>query len=66
MQYVGFTLTTSKNETSAKTIKTCTTILKKSRSQLDMLSKELHPLTEHGVSLDANFSKFGYDAHLSA
>ena len=34
--------------------------------QLDLLSKELHMLTEHGVSLDANFSKFGYSAHLSA
>ena len=32
--------------------------------QLDILSKELQNLTAHGVSLDANFSKFGYDAHL--
>ena len=32
--------------------------------QLDLLSSELHRLTEHGVSLDANFSKYGYDAHL--
>ncbi|KAI4107723.1 MAG: hypothetical protein L6R37_001408 [Teloschistes peruensis] len=32
--------------------------------QLEALSKEMHHLTEHGVSLDANFSKFGYDAHL--
>ncbi|KAL8766609.1 MAG: hypothetical protein Q9209_006674 [Squamulea sp. 1 TL-2023] len=32
--------------------------------QLDALSNELHRLTEQGVSLDANFSKFGYDAHL--
>jgi hypothetical protein len=23
-------------------------------------------LTEHGVALEANFSKFGYSAHLSA
>lgn len=33
--------------------------------QLEALSNEMHHLTEHGVSLDANFSKFGYDAHLS-
>lgn len=33
--------------------------------ELDALSKELHLLTEHGVALDANFSKFGYSAHLS-
>ncbi|KAL8720036.1 MAG: hypothetical protein Q9225_003052 [Loekoesia sp. 1 TL-2023] len=33
-------------------------------SQLDALSNELHLLTEQGVALDANFSKFGYDAHL--
>lgn len=33
--------------------------------QLETLSHELQHLTEHGVSLDANFSKFGYDAHLS-
>ncbi|KAL8665487.1 MAG: hypothetical protein Q9202_002192 [Teloschistes flavicans] len=32
--------------------------------QLEALSNEMHHLTEHGVSLDANFSKFGYDAHL--
>ncbi|KAL8711317.1 MAG: hypothetical protein Q9220_004214 [cf. Caloplaca sp. 1 TL-2023] len=32
--------------------------------QLDALSRELNSLTDHGVSLDANFSKFGYDAHL--
>ncbi|KAL8841050.1 MAG: hypothetical protein Q9170_001075 [Blastenia crenularia] len=32
--------------------------------QLEALSSELHLLTEQGVSLDANFSKFGYDAHL--
>ena len=29
-----------------------------------MLSNELQTLTAHGVSLDANFSKYGYDAHL--
>ncbi|KAI4131689.1 MAG: hypothetical protein LQ338_001090 [Usnochroma carphineum] len=34
-------------------------------AQLGALQDELHLLTEHGVSLDANFSKFGYDAHLS-
>ncbi|KAL9601300.1 MAG: hypothetical protein Q9219_002595 [cf. Caloplaca sp. 3 TL-2023] len=33
--------------------------------QLEALSNELHLLTEQGVSLDANFSKFGYDAHLT-
>ncbi|KAL8953727.1 MAG: hypothetical protein Q9222_000409 [Ikaeria aurantiellina] len=32
--------------------------------QLEALSHELNSLTDHGVSLDANFSKFGYDAHL--
>ncbi|KAL9001171.1 MAG: hypothetical protein Q9169_000355 [Polycauliona sp. 2 TL-2023] len=32
--------------------------------QLEALANELHYLTEQGVSLDANFSKFGYDAHL--
>ena len=32
--------------------------------QLDLLSNELSSLTAHGVSLDANFSKFGYDARL--
>ena len=34
------------------------------KNELDLLSNELHVLTEHGVSLDANFSKFGYSAHL--
>ena len=34
-------------------------------TQLNNLSAELQLLTEHGVALDANFSKFGYDAHLS-
>ena len=33
--------------------------------QLEALANEMHYLTEQGVSLDANFSKFGYDAHLS-
>ncbi|KAI4103023.1 MAG: hypothetical protein LQ339_004386 [Xanthoria mediterranea] len=32
--------------------------------QLEALANEMHYLTEQGVSLDANFSKFGYDAHL--
>lgn len=32
--------------------------------QLDALSSELHRLTDLGISLDANFSKYGYDAHL--
>ena len=36
----------------------------KVHQQLDLLSSELQRLTDHGVSLDANFSKFGYDAHL--
>lgn len=34
-------------------------------TQLNALSAELNSLTEHGVALDANFSKYGYDAHLS-
>lgn len=34
------------------------------KADLDLLSDELHMLTDHGVSLDANFSKFGYDAHI--
>jgi low temperature requirement protein LtrA len=34
------------------------------KQKLDSLSTELHMLTEHGVALDANFSKYGYDAHL--
>lgn len=32
--------------------------------QLDALSSELHRLTNLGISLDANFSKYSYDAHL--
>ncbi|KAI9774936.1 MAG: hypothetical protein M1840_000152 [Geoglossum simile] len=35
------------------------------RLELDALSTELHMLTEHGVQLDANFSKYGYSAYLS-
>lgn len=34
------------------------------KMELDTLADELHHLTEHGVFLDANFSKFGYDAHI--
>lgn len=34
------------------------------REELDALSNELHMLTAHSVSLDANFSKYGYDAQL--
>ncbi|KAL6705389.1 hypothetical protein ACN47E_007038 [Coniothyrium glycines] len=32
--------------------------------ELDALSNELHMLSEHAVQLDANFSKYGYSAHL--
>lgn len=34
------------------------------KKELDALSHEFHLLTDHGVELDANFSKFGYSAHL--
>jgi len=34
------------------------------KSELDALGSELHMLTDHAVSLDANFSKYGYSAHL--
>lgn len=34
------------------------------KSRLDELSNELFMLTKQGVALDANFSKFGYSAHL--
>ena len=34
------------------------------KNDLDRLQNELHMLTEHSVSLDANFSKYGYSAHL--
>ncbi len=30
------------------------------RAELDHLESELHMLTDHAVSLDANFSKYGY------
>ncbi|KAI9792970.1 MAG: hypothetical protein M1816_001292 [Peltula sp. TS41687] len=36
----------------------------KVRLELDALSAELRAITEHGVALDANFSKYGYSAHL--
>jgi len=32
--------------------------------ELDTLSHELHAISEHAVQLDANFSKYGYSAHL--
>ncbi|XP_014561966.1 hypothetical protein COCVIDRAFT_85608 [Bipolaris victoriae FI3] len=32
--------------------------------ELDALSTELHMISEHAVQLDANFSKYGYSAHL--
>lgn len=34
------------------------------RAELDALGGELHMLTDHAVALDANFSKYGYSAHL--
>ncbi|KAB8303193.1 hypothetical protein EYC80_004640 [Monilinia laxa] len=34
------------------------------KSDLDALISELHMLTDHSVALDANFSKYGYSAHL--
>jgi hypothetical protein len=34
------------------------------KAELDALGSELHMLTDHAVSLDANFSKYGYSAHL--
>ena len=34
------------------------------RGELDALGSELHMLTDHAVSLDVNFSKYGYSAHL--
>lgn len=33
-------------------------------AQLDALSAELDRVTTHGVSLEAHFNKFGYDAHI--
>ncbi|KAH8712175.1 bacterial low temperature requirement A protein-domain-containing protein [Phaeosphaeriaceae sp. PMI808] len=32
--------------------------------ELDALSNELHMISQHAVQLDANFSKYGYSAHL--
>ncbi|KAF2755241.1 hypothetical protein EJ05DRAFT_442447 [Pseudovirgaria hyperparasitica] len=32
--------------------------------ELDALNSELHTISEHAVQLDANFSKYGYSAHL--
>lgn len=32
--------------------------------EIDALSAELHMISEHTVQLDANFSKYGYSAHL--
>ena len=35
------------------------------KSELDTWEDELLHLSDHGVTLDANFSKFGYDANIS-
>ncbi|KAF2028544.1 hypothetical protein EK21DRAFT_69518 [Setomelanomma holmii] len=32
--------------------------------ELDALSTEIHMISQHAVQLDANFSKYGYSAHL--
>jgi hypothetical protein len=34
------------------------------RNELDVLSNELHNITDHAVALDANFDKYGFSAHL--
>ena len=34
------------------------------REELEALNTELHLLTDQSVALDANFSKYGYSAHL--
>ena len=34
------------------------------KDELDVIAAELHQLTDHGVALEANFSKFGYNAHI--
>lgn len=34
------------------------------KNDLDNIADELHNLTDHSISFDANFSKFGYDAHI--
>lgn len=36
------------------------------KSDLDAFVSELHMLTDHSIALDANFSKYGYSAHLGA
>lgn len=33
-------------------------------AELEALGNELHHLTDHAVALDANFSRFGFSAHL--
>ncbi|TKA79689.1 hypothetical protein B0A55_04073 [Friedmanniomyces simplex] len=35
-------------------------------AELDSLSHELERVTTHGVSLEAHFSRFGYDAHVKS
>ena len=35
-------------------------------AELDMLSGELERVTSHGVSLEAHFSKYGYNAHIKS
>lgn len=35
-------------------------------AELDLLSTELEKVTTHGVSLEAHFSKYGYDAHVKS
>lgn len=34
------------------------------KSELDALAAELHQITNHAVSLDASFDRYGYSAHL--
>ena len=34
------------------------------KTELETLADELYHLTDHGIFLDANFSKYGYDAHI--
>ncbi|KAK4547050.1 hypothetical protein LTR36_001271 [Oleoguttula mirabilis] len=35
-------------------------------AELDMLSNELERVTTHGVSLEAHFNKYGYNAHIKS
>lgn len=35
-------------------------------AELDMLSNELHQVTTNGVSLEAHFNKYGYNAHIKS